>query len=225
MNYQIFSYQNDLYQKEKSKHIYKTIYFEKLDSLLEKKLIKEIINYFKILKLNKNSHIFIVGLGKDFHTPDSVGPNTLKHIKVNAYLENLGIKALPKVSSLKPGVLGETGILTEKTIVSITKEIKPNMVILIDSFVSNKIDDLNHTIELNNEGINPGSGLFGINSFINQEILHVPILVIGVTTSLLVNFPNNPNPYLLSTKDIDAFVQEIAKLIGTSINKAIASLK
>ena len=219
----------NIIETQKKQHLYKTIFFNKINQDLENNLTKQLSFFFNKLNLYKNSHIFIVGLGSDYHTPDSVGPNVLKHLKVNAYLENLGIKLQkPKVSSLKPGVLGETGILSEKTISSITKEIKPDVVILIDSFICNDVKYLNKTIEINDYGLSPGIGIKKINSVINKATLHIPVLVIGVPTAILITFKNNYNqnnkPYLLSTKDIDEYVIKIAELIGHSINKAIDSL-
>lgn len=246
-NYSLFPYQNDLMfdekkiktldnnkinvlENNKNNHLHKTIFYNAINKELQQVLTKEISLFLQKLKIKKNDHLFIIGLGSDTHTPDAIGPNTLKYIKVNAYLENIGLKIDDtKVSALKPGVLGETGILTEKTIINMTKEINPNLVIIIDSFVTNDINFLNHTIELNNAGITPGIGLKGISSQINEEILGVPVLIIGVTTAVLIRFTSNENinfiPYILSTKDIDEYVVKISELIGQSINKAISSLK
>ena len=237
-NYCIYPYQNDLTynenenynkiqirKKEKNNCKYVTIIFQKINKKLINTLQKEILLFLKNNNLNKKAHILIIGMGNDFYTPDAIGPNTLKHIKVNSYLENIGIKInKAKVSTLKPGVLGETGILAEKTILSVVKEIKPDFVILIDSFVTNNINYLNNTIELNNYGISPGIGIKGINSFINQEFLQVPILVIGITTSILVRFENNQIPYILSCKDIDDYVIKISEILGKSINEAVDKL-
>ena len=44
------------------------------------------------MHIKKTDHIFIVGLGNDNHTADSVGPKTLKSINFNAYLNNIGFK-------------------------------------------------------------------------------------------------------------------------------------
>lgn len=238
-NYNIYPYQNDLnfnekliqeininiLEKRKNNKIYKTILFKEINNELENIIIEEILFFLK--KIIKKDSILIVGMGSEHFTADSIGPNVINHIKVNAYLENLGIKLKKtKISTLKPGVLGETGILSEKTISSITKEIKPDLVIIIDSFVSDNIAYLNHSIEINNYGISPGIGIKGINSFINQKKLGVPILVIGITTSLLIKFENQKHaiPYLLSTKDIDEYILKISELMGNCLNKAIDSL-
>lgn len=210
-------------------NFYKTIWFSTLNHKeeLKKTLKNEILTFFKYLNINNKQHIFIVGLGNENHTVDSVGPRTLKYIKVNSYLENLGIEIIGnKISALEPGVLGETGILTERIIKSIVDDIKPDLVILIDSFVSNDINYLNKTIEITNAGIYSGSGLKIINSCIDKCSLGVPTLVIGVTTAIELSFSKDKSvtPYLLSSNDIDSYVSDISKIIGESINDAILDL-
>lgn len=226
--YNIYPYKTDLILDNNN---YKTIFFDSLNNEvnIKNKLKNELLFFLKQMNISKNDHILIVGLGNENHTADSIGPKTLKHIKVNSYLENLGINIVGnKISALEPGVLGETGILTEKIISSVSKEIKPNLVILVDSFVSNDINYLNKAIQINNIGINPGSGIKGINSNINKNTLGIPILVIGVVTAIEIKFTNSDNinfiPYLLSTKDIDDFIIKISKIVGESINEAIFDL-
>ena len=226
-NYSIYPYRSDLIIDSDDN---KTILFNNLND--KEKLInsikKELLYFFNVMNISKKDHIFIVGLGNDNHTADSVGPKTLKHIKVNSYLENIGIKIKNnKVSALEPGVLGETGILTEKIIYSVSNEIKPNLIILIDSFVSDDINYLNKVIQINNIGLNPGSGIKGINSKIDKETLGIPIIVIGVITAIEIKFSNSINnyiPYLLSTKDVDEYVNNISSIIGEAINRSIDDL-
>ena len=208
---------------------YKTIFFNNLENV-ENILKLEIQHFFDKLNIKKGNHIFVVGLGNDNHTADSVGPKTLKHIKVNSYLKNLEIETDKTiVSALEPGVLGETGIMTNKIIKSVVDEIKPDLVILIDSFVSGNINYLNKTIEVTDFGLNPGGGLKGINEKIDNETLGIPVIVIGVTTSIEVKFTNEENknfiPYLLSSKDVDDYVNKISLIVGESINASIDDLE
>ena len=211
--------------------VYKTIFFNNLNDKekIKNTLINEITFFFKKMNITRKDHIFIVGLGNDNYTADSIGPNVLKHIKVNSYLENIGVKINNnKVSALEPGVLGETGILTEKIIHSVSSEIKPDLIILIDSFVSDDVSYLNKTIQINNIGLNPGSGIKGINHKIEEKSLGVKILVIGVTTGIEIKFTNDNNtnyvPYILSTKDIDLYIKDISKIVGEAINNSIDDL-
>ena len=121
-NYNIYPYRNDLvFSDEKN---YRTIYFNNLNNKnnIKNKLKNEIVYFFNKMNICKNNHIFVVGLGNINHTADSVGPKVLKYINVNSYLENIGIKINGnKVSALEPGVLGETGILTEKIMYSFSE--------------------------------------------------------------------------------------------------------
>ena len=208
-------------------NIYKTIFFNNLlnKNKIVEILTKEINNFFYILNIKKEAHILVVGLGNINYTADSVGPKTLKYIKVNSYFENINIHIEgPKVSTLEPKVLGNTGILSEKVIKSVVDEIKPNLVILIDSFVTNNINYLNKTIEITNNGIYPGLGIFGFNNKIDKNMLGIPVLVIGVTTCLEIKFKENNTLYMLSSKDIDNYINTISKVIAISINKSINDL-
>ena len=212
----------------KKDKIYKTIFFNNEYNIINA-LSNQLVYFFNNLNITKKDHIFIIGLGNENHTADSVGPKSLKNIRVNSFLENLGIEIIDnKVSALSPGVLGETGIITERIIKSVSNEIKPNLIILIDSFVSNNINYLNKTIEINNVGLNPGSGLKGIDFKIDKNSLNIPIIVIGVTTAIEIKFSDNNDfnyiPYLLSTNNIDEYVDKISSIIGKSINKAINDL-
>ena len=242
-NYSVYAYHNDLeFNRElinqvndsnvnilvnkKGSYVYKTIFFnnKKYDGVRDT-LVKEINYFFRCMNISNSSHIFVVGLGNDNYTADSVGCKALKYIKVNSYLANFGINidgAL--VSAMEPGVLGETGILTEKTILSMTKEIRPDLVILIDSFVSDDINYLNKTIEINNMGIKSGSGINGLSSIIDKELLGVPVLAIGVSTASLVRVGKDNISYVLTTKDIDKYVNDISKVVGLAINEAIMNL-
>ena len=201
--------------------VYKTIIFNNIDSKLKEIIVKELLLFCK--KIKNNKHFLIIGIGNDNYTSDSIGPKTLKHIKVNYDLEKPNIK----VSALEPGAFGETGILTEKIISSITNEIKPDIIILIDSYITDNIEYLNKTIEINNKGLYPGAGISNINSKIDKESINVPILVIGVPTAVEVKFSNtnkNFKPYILSTKDVDRYINNISKVIGESINESISYL-
>ncbi len=207
---------------------YHFIYFRNLNSedTIKETLKKEIRFFLNLFSISNPCHFFIVGLGNESNTADSVGPKTLKHLKVNAYLDTLGIPSdNNRLSSLEPGVLGETGIETSRIIESVVSEIKPNMIILIDSYVSENIQYLNKTIQLTNEGIIPGSGLKNWHTEISTNSIGIPTLVIGVPTAIELTFDQNKNknlyPYILSSKDIDSYVLKISKIIGEALNEVL----
>lgn len=186
-------------------------------------LKKEILHFLNLYNINKDKHIFIVGLGNESNTADSIGPKVLKYINVNSHLFNLGIDINHiKISALEPGVLGTTGIDTADIIKSVCKNIKPDLIILIDSFITNNINNLNKTIEITNTGIKPGSGIRGNNSKITESNLKIPIITIGIPTSL--EYIKDKKTYLISTNDIDEYVYNISKIIGTSLNEILYQL-
>jgi len=215
-----------LLEYSKNNKLFHTLYYK---NLYDEKLIKdffknELIFFFKRLNIDNTKHIFIIGLGNESNTADSIGPRSIKYITVNSHIYNIfnNIK-YPKISALEPGVLGTTGIDTFKIIESVTKEIKPNLIILIDSFVTNKINYLNKVIEINDDGLIPGSGIYGNNIEIKKETIKVPILVIGIPTALEYK-KNNNIPLLISTNDIDDYVVKISKIIGSSINEILYNI-
>ncbi len=224
-------YKNDfinLYDISNNKYIYHIIeYKDLLNKDIIKKAIKNEIQFFiKYLKIKKKSHIFIVGLGNENNTPDSIGSKVIKNIKVNSYYESIGINISGnKISALEPGVLGTTGIDTKRIIESVSNEIKPDLIILVDSYVSKNIDYLNKTIQFTNEGIIPGSGIQSLNQEISYKTLNIPIFVIGVPTAIESKFYSKEKrsnlSMLVSTKDVDLYVNEISNLISEALNEVL----
>lgn len=243
MNYNINTGKNDLmYNSDLFKDIcnskitvindscYDFILFNNLNNKnkIKKIISNELLYYFNKLKVNKGNHILIVGIGNDNYTADSIGPRVLKHLNINAYLDTMGYGLEDtKVSALEPGVLGETGILTATTIKSVVKEIKPDLVILVDSLITDNVDYINKCIEITDIGLSSSNGISQLEFDINEKTLGIPVILIGVVSAILVSFNNDSGnrQYLLSTKDVDKYVNDISFLIGDSINKAVRSLK
>lgn len=205
---------------EKNKSIHKIIKFVKNfdEKDLSKKIMECLKELFLIEKIKNNFHAFVVGIGNDSHTADAVGPKVLKYIKVNTQFEYLDIEIKGnKVSTLEPGVLGETGIDTSRIVESITSDIQPDVVIIIDAVVAKKMTNLNNIIEITNAGIIPGSGVKINASKIGRETLNVPVIVIGVATAIEIK--KDGNTYLLSTSDIEKYVDKISRIIGETLNE------
>ncbi|MBQ8891503.1 MAG: GPR endopeptidase [Bacilli bacterium] len=189
------------------------IKFKKIDDKVELSLLKELLILFK--EVQKIHHILIIGIGNDNYIADAIGPKTLKNIKVNYFNNKI------KVSSLEPGTLSETGISTFRIIKSLVKEIKPDLIILIDSFITDDINLLNKSIILNNHGITSNMGIKKLNDSINSKTLHTNVITIGIPTVLELKLKNTTIPYILSKRDVDLFVNDISNLISNVLNKII----
>ena len=184
--------------------------------------VKDILKKELILFLNKiknKKHVLVVGLGNENYTADATGPKVIKNIKVNSYLGNnfnyLGLK----ISALEPGILGQTGIDTQRIIKAVVREINCDFLIVVDSFVSNKIEDIEKTIEISNQGITPGSGIMAINSKIDKRTVGIPVIVIGVPTALEINIKNSN--YILASNSIDKYIVDISKIISDVLNEIL----
>ena len=199
-------------------NIYHTIKFNSIENKKELiNILKKEITFF-IKNYNSNlKHIFIVGLGNEDNTADSIGSKTIKGIKTNFHISNNILNKI-KVSALIPGVLGITGIETNKIITSVIKQIKPDLIILIDSVVTNNIENINKTVEISNVSLSPGSGIYGNNKVIKTK---TPIITIGIPTSL--EYIHNNIPFLLTPSNIDYFVDTISNILSLSINELIYS--
>ena len=195
---------SDLRIETNQKEKYICLTFKNLQN--QKKIEKDLIDAMDCLLKEENLppkiHFFVVGLGNDNFTSDSIGPQILKTLNVNAFVNQLGLNSSEnKISALEPGALMETGIDTLKVIKSVAKTIKPDIILCLDAFVCENPKYLNHSIEVTNTGIVPGSGLKGFNQEISKKSLGIPVLTIGVPTAIELDLQGKP--YLLSTKDVD----------------------
>ena len=116
-------------------------------------------------------HILVVGLGNNQITADSLGPLVCSGVLATNHLFNIDESKVKKgtgrVSLISPGVMGQTGVETSDIVKALCKEIKPDVVIVVDALCSRSIDRLNRVIQVSNTGIVPGSGVG--NNRKNQE--------------------------------------------------------
>lgn len=159
-------------------------YLEEKD---KNKIINALSNEIKnLIGEDKTKSILVVGLGNIYVTPDSLGPKVVQTVDITRHLINFAKDLVEpdtrSVSALSPGVLGTTGIETSEIITSVCNEVKPDIVIAIDSLASSSINRLGTTIQLSNTGITPGAGVRNKREGINQNTLNVPVIAIGVPT-------------------------------------------
>ena len=88
------------------------------------------------------------------------------------------------VSAITPGVLGTTGIETVEIVKGIVDNIKPKLVIAIDSLCSKNIDRINKSIQISDTGIVPGGGVGNRQAELSNDTLGVPVIGVGIPTVL-----------------------------------------
>ncbi|MBP3920062.1 MAG: GPR endopeptidase [Bacilli bacterium] len=148
--------------------------------------VSELGKLIDILGINDKDTCLVVGLGNVNSTPDSLGPMSVSNLIITNHLYELGELGsnYRRVSSLVPGVMAETGIETSDIIKSVVFSVKPNFVIVIDALASSSIERVNKTIQITDTGIHPGSGIGNSRKEISSDVLGVPVIAIGVPTTV-----------------------------------------
>ena len=150
----------------------------------------EISKHLKELLPQKQEslQVLTVGLGNRDVTADALGPAVAEHLNISRHmLQEFGELGLQKnnaaiTSCIVPGVMAKTGMETAEIVKGIVKETKPDAVIVIDALASRSTKRLNRTIQISNTGIHPGSGVGNHRNAIDEEVLGIPVIAMGVPT-------------------------------------------
>ncbi len=219
---------------------------KKYDDLIEafSKVIKE---YLALYEIKKDDLIFVVGLGNEEVTPDSLGPKVVQMIDVTSHLFRMNFEHdnMQNVVALAPGVMSQTGLETVDVIKSISSKIHPKLIIVIDALASISLKRLNHTIQINNASISPGAGIGNFRKKFSQKTLGCPLLAIGVPTvvdikaifeealkNVDLNFEDlmpfvaedDKIQFMVTPKEIDMNINDLANIIARGLNKAFHNL-
>jgi len=185
---------------------YDYVVLHKHEKLIKKELMKILKVFFKGDKLTKP---LIIGLGNSSVICDSLGVNTTnKVMATNHFNDFLNI---PKVALFNPEVTEKTGISSFSLIEMVVKNLKPTVIIMIDSLATNNEIYLNNCIEVNNTGIIPGSAIKD-NKKIDCNTFGIPVIAIGVPLVL------EKNKNLYTTPNVKEIVDLTSKIISDSLN-------
>ena len=152
------------------------IMYQEINSL--EKIVKKILKMF-LKKYHKGGTILILGLGNSSVLGDSFGVKSLsKIIATNHYND---IYTIPKVALFSPETTNKTGISSFKLISMVVNDLKPDVIILLDSLVTENMNYINRTLEINDCGIVYADALKD-NKCINKKTFGIPVLTIGYPT-------------------------------------------
>jgi spore protease len=160
------------------------IHFDEDTEEKTSRLFSEELSY--LINPDSNKTILVVGLGNWNVTPDALGPKVVSKLMITRHLKELMPEQVEEgvstVCALSPGVLGITGIETGEIILGVASQIKPDVIIAIDALASRKMERVSTTIQLSNTGISPGSGVGNKRMGLNEKLLGVPVIAVGVPT-------------------------------------------
>lgn len=204
-----------------------------------KALAKELV---RLTEENNNMNVLVTGLGNDKVTPDALGPFTVSKLRITRHLYTIyNLERDPDISNVSafvPGVTGTTGIETAELIKRAAEIVKPDVVIVIDSLAARNVSRINTTIQINDTGISPGSGMGNVRKMLDKETLGCKVIAIGVPTVIdagtlvidaLSRFENdndaidsylNENEFdmVVTSTDIDTVIKDFSDIIANGIN-------
>ncbi len=188
--------------------------------------------------LPKSGTVLVVGLGNRTVTPDTLGPATAdmvlatRHIR-GEFARAVGLDDLRPTAVLTPGVLGQTGTESGEIVRGVCREVSPAAVIVVDALAARSMERLGCTVQLCDTGIAPGSGVGNDRRPLNEELLGVPVIGVGVptvvdaATLVAAYLPGaelpvaDQPPMMVTPREIDLTVSRAARLLAMSINRAL----
>ncbi len=229
---------------------YITIDMKKINNITtekEEKIIQTFSNELsKIIDkhVKKDEEILIVGLGNLYATPDSLGAKVVQNIEITRHIKIYLPDAIDKntrsVSAITPGVLGTTGIETIEIVKGIVENIKPKLVIAIDSLCSKNIDRINKSIQISDTGIVPGGGVGNRQQELSERTLNIPVIGVGIPTvldaaTIVIDTLNacdisisenelvdkmklNNFNFIVTPKEIDSLIDSMSNIVSEGIN-------
>ncbi len=232
---------------------YVTIDVKKIQNISIEKEDKMIQTFSKELSkiidkhVKKTDEILVVGLGNLYATPDALGSKVVENIEITRHIKMYLPEAIDKntrsVSAITPGVLGTTGIETAEVVKGIVDNIKPKLVIAIDSLCSKNIDRINKSIQISDTGIIPGGGVGNRRAELSVDTLQIPVIAIGVPTVLdaatividalnvcevdvseeemITKMKLNNFNFIVTPKEIDELIEHMTAIISEGINLAL----
>lgn len=169
--------------------------------------------------ISEEGDALVVGLGNSTLTVDALGPFCVngilatRHIE-KAFLESLGLSGLRRVSAIAPGVLGQTGIETLEIIKSVCDITKPQNVIIIDALAAADTARIGNTIQINNFGIAPGSGVGNSRKELSRRTLERDVLAIGIPTVAATE----DESLIITSRESDLLIKRAAELLSHALN-------
>ncbi len=181
--------------------------------------------------------VLVAGLGNRAITPDAIGPKVHQNTLVTRHLvrqmpEHFG--ALRPVASVAAEVMGTTGVESGELVRAVCEKIRPACVVAVDALASRSLKRLCRTVQIADTGITPGSGVGNHRLGLTRDTLGAPVVAVGVPTVVdgatlaadLLGTEELPDlgegrDMLVTPKDIDSQVNDMAKVIGYGISMAL----
>lgn len=131
-------------------------------------------------KTDTKIHILVAGLGNCDATPDALGPAVVSNLRITRNVQIEETKYI--ISAIAPNVMARTGMESAEILRGITDITHPDFLIVIDALAARNMERLGKTVQITDTGIAPGSGVMNRRRIIDEEVMGLPVIAIGVPT-------------------------------------------
>lgn len=210
---------------------------------------KKVAQTLRIM-LPARGDVLVLGLGNRRMTADALGDRVVSGILVTRHMKELSNDKLRGVCAMSPGVLGITGVETAELAMGLVEKLKPAAVLVIDALAAMETSHIGTTIQLTDTGIHPGSGVGNHRVGITQDVLHVPVIAMGIPMvvyastivrdalkSILSTEKNADDAHemaeqlvgqaqsdlVVTPRNIDELVAGLADMLALAVNSALQS--
>jgi spore protease len=192
--------------------------------------------------------ILVAGLGNPAMTPDALGPGTVSRLTVTRHLRGYDESLYAalgccELSAVSPGVLGQTGMESAELVKCAAELVHPHLIVAVDALAARSVDRLSSTVQINNRGVTPGSGIGNRRAAVDRDTLGCPVMGVGVPTvvdsstlvldalekagvaaesvsSALTEVLERGRSFFVSPKDCDEVVALTCRLLARALDEA-----
>lgn len=171
-------------------------------------------------------NILVAALGNPDITPDALGSLSAGSILVTRHLKSSSPDVFQGFSSLslcRPGVLGTSGIESARQVSILCRELRPELVLVIDALAGAELDRLCRTIQITDSGLAPGSGVGNDRHELSRDSLGVPVVAVGMPTVIDAASLGSDGlgDMFVTPRNIDSLVRHAARVIGYGVDLAL----
>lgn len=170
--------------------------------------------------------VLVAALGNPDISPDALGSLAAGSLLVTAHLKDREPETFRDFSRLylcRPGVLGTSGIESARQVELLCRELRPQLVAVVDALAGADAGRLCRSIQVTDSGIAPGSGVGNDRRELSRETLGVPVVAVGMptVTDAAALGGEGLGGMFLTPRDIDYQVRRAARVIGYGLDLAL----
>ena len=152
---------------------------EEEKSYFTRSLSKAFLDILQPLTEKERPSVLVIGLGNGFMTTDALGKRVSeKIIATRGLSEDL---SLGVVSSFAAGVSGMTGIESYEVVRGIVGQVRPDVLVLVDSLCAFRADRIGRCYQISDAGLRAGGGAGRPSRVrLDRETLRLPVVSVGV---------------------------------------------